>query len=151
DAVGGVWQYATELSSELAAQGHRVTLAVFGPSPSVDETRRAQAIPGGRLIETGPPLAWLCAGPHAVTAAAHALASLAAETAVDIIHCNMPTLAGAAAFPAPLVAVTHGCVATWWQAAKDEPLAPAYRWHRAMTRQGLGAADAVVAPSASHA
>ena len=30
DAVGGVWQYALTLASELANCGHRITLAVLG-------------------------------------------------------------------------------------------------------------------------
>jgi glycosyltransferase involved in cell wall biosynthesis len=63
----------------------------------------------------------------------------------------MPTLAGATDYRVPVIAVTHGCVATWWAAAKDEPLAREFRWHREMTKRGLAAADAVVAPSASYA
>src|SRR5690606_23327057 len=151
DAVGGVWQYATDLSGELTAQGHQITLALLGPAPSADQRRRAAEIDGLRLVETGLPLDWLCDNPEPVTKAARAIAEMAREEGVDIVHCNMPTLAGAARFEAPLLAVTHGCVSTWWQAAKDEPLAPAYRWHRTMMHQGLGAADTGVAPSASYA
>jgi glycosyltransferase involved in cell wall biosynthesis len=151
DAVGGVWQYATDLSAALVAIGHEVVLALLGPSLSPDQRRRAQSIPGVRLVETGLPLDWLCSGPEPVTRAARAVAALAQQEDADLIHCNMPTLAGAAEFSVPAVAVTHGCVATWWQAAKNEPLAPAYRWHRDMMRQGLAAAAAVVAPSASYA
>jgi glycosyltransferase involved in cell wall biosynthesis len=51
----------------------------------------------------------------------------------------------------PVIAVSHGCIATWWQAARTEPLAPEYHWHRELTREGLLAADSVVTPSASHA
>lgn len=151
DAVGGVWQYATELSAALAAHGHEIVLAVLGPNPSPAQSREAGQIAGVTLVETELPLDWLCIGPEPVREAAAELARLARDEAVDVVHCNMPTLAGVARFPAPLVAVTHGCVATWWQAAKDEPLAPAYRWHREMMRQGLAAADAVVAPSAGYA
>jgi glycosyltransferase involved in cell wall biosynthesis len=151
DAVGGVWQYATDLASELATEGHEITLALLGPPPSADQRRRAGEIDGLRLVETGLPLDWLCDSPEPVTEAAQIIAEMVRAEGSDIVHCNMPTLAGAARFEAPLVAVTHGCVSTWWQAAKDEPLAPAYRWHRTMMHQGLSAADAVVAPSASYA
>lgn len=151
DAVGGVWQYATDLAAALAIEGHQVTLVLLGPDPSQDQRRRAAEIPGLRLVETGLPLDWLCEGTEPVVQAARTIAEIARNERADIVHCNMPTLAGAAEFPAPLVAVTHGCVATWWQAAKNEPLAPPYRWHRTMMRQGLAAADAVVAPSASYA
>lgn len=151
DAVGGVWQYATDLSAELAAAGHRVTLAVLGPAPSSAARKRANAIHGVRLVETALPLDWLSSGPEPVSRAAEAIAALAAAERADLVHCNSPALAGAASFPAPVIAVSHGCVATWWQAARTEPLAPDFHWHRDMTRQGLLAAETVVAPSASHA
>jgi glycosyltransferase involved in cell wall biosynthesis len=151
DAVGGVWQYATDLSAELTAAGHRVTLALLGPEPSSAQREQARAIPGLRLVETGLPLDWLSPGPEPVTQAAEAIARLAAEEHADLIHCNSPALAGAALFPAPVVAVSHGCIATWWRAARTEPLAQDYHWHREMTRQGLLAADSVVTPSASYA
>jgi glycosyltransferase involved in cell wall biosynthesis len=151
DAVGGVWQYATEVAAELAATGHMVTLALLGPPPTSRQREEAEAIPGLRLIETGLPLDWLSCGPQPVREAAEAIARLAAETGAQVFHCNMPSLAGAAAFPVPIVAVAHGCVATWWPAARHGPLPEEFRWHREATRQGLLAADAVVAPSASHA
>ena len=151
DAVGGVWQYATDLSAELTQAGHRLVLALLGPPPSRAQREQACAIPGTRLVETGLPLDWLSSGPEPVMRAAERIARLAAEEGADLIHCNSPALAGAVRFPAPVVAVSHGCLATWWQAARTEPLAPDYRWHREMTRQGLLAADTVVAPSASHA
>jgi glycosyltransferase involved in cell wall biosynthesis len=151
DAVGGVWQYATDLSAALAAEGHQIVLALLGPKPSPDQRRRADSIEGLRVIDTGLPLDWLCTSPEPVVEAARAVAALAREENADLVHCNMPTLAGAADFTSPVVAVTHGCVATWWQAAKNEPLASDYRWHREMMRQGLASADAVVAPSTSYA
>ena len=40
DAVGGVWQYATELASALAGLGHETILALLGPPPS-DAQREA--------------------------------------------------------------------------------------------------------------
>jgi glycosyltransferase involved in cell wall biosynthesis len=151
DAVGGVWQYATDLAAALRARGHTVTLAVLGPAPTADQRENAQRIPGLRLVETGLPLDWLSAGPGPVERAAEAIAALVRAEGADLIHCNMPTLAGAADFPVPVVAVTHGCIATWWQAAKTEPLLASYRWHKRMMARGLAAADVVVAPSASYA
>lgn len=149
DAVGGVWQYSTDVTAELARRGHRVTLAVLGPSPDDGQRRAAQG--HVRLVETGLPLDWLCSDPAPVEAAAHEIARRAETLGAHIVHCNMPTLAGAAEFPCPVLAVTHGCVATWWQAARQEPLTASYRWHRKMMGDGLAAADAVVAPSASYA
>lgn len=151
DAVGGVWQYATDLSAELCRSGHRVTLALFGPPPGGDQRRQAERIEGLRLVETGQPLDWLSDGPEPVERAAQAIAELARHEGADLVHCNAPILAGAADFAMPLVTVTHGCLATWWQATRREPLPQRYHWHYDMMRRGLTAAGRVVAPSAGHA
>jgi glycosyltransferase involved in cell wall biosynthesis len=80
-----------------------------------------------------------------------AVAALAAEHRVDIVQLNSPALAAAGPFPAPVVAVAHGCVGTWWAAAHGTEPDPAYAWHAELMRAGLLAADAVVAPSAAYA
>ncbi|WP_267393344.1 MULTISPECIES: glycosyltransferase [unclassified Sphingomonas] len=171
DAVGGVWQYTTELAHALAAQGVESVVAVLGPSPTADQRATLvghAAAPAavrlrppeqtGRgplapitLIDTGLPLDWMCDSAAPVRAAGLAIAALAADHAVDLVQFNMPTLAAAATLPIPSIAVTHGCVATWWAHARSTPLAADYRWHRALTADGLVAVDRVVAPSAAYA
>lgn len=152
DAVGGVWQYSVDLARALGADGIDVVLAVMGPSPSRDQRLEANSIAHVRLVETGLPLDWLCDGPGAVLAAGARIAELADDICADLLQLNMPTL-GAAALPRiPVVAVTHGCVSTWWQAARPhDALDPAFRWHRALMGEGLRAADRVVAPTAAYA
>lgn len=149
DAVGGVWQYACDLAAQLAAGDCEVTLALLGPAPG--KALRAELPAGVRLIETGLPLDWLCDGPGEVQRAARELAGLAAETGADLVHCNSPALAGAAAFPVPVVTVAHGCIATWWQGARGGPLDPALGWHAERVRRGLTGSAATVAPSAAFA
>jgi glycosyltransferase involved in cell wall biosynthesis len=151
DAIGGVWQYALTLARELTGQGHQVTIAVLGPEPDDEQRAQAGRIRGLHLRETGLPLDWLADGPAPVERAANELAQLASRIGVDLVHCNNPALLGAARFGPPLIAVAHGCVATWWQAAKNEPLEPSFEWHAQMMRAGLVSADAVIAPSASFA
>ena len=151
DAVGGVWQYTAELARALAAEGVDCVVASLGPAPSADQRAMldGEAI---TLVETALPLDWMCAGAAPVLAAGEAIAALAVAHAVDLVHYNMPTLAAAAApLPMPAIAVAHGCVSTWWEAAKGTPLARDYRWHRALTADGLRAVDAVVAPTAAYA
>ncbi len=166
DAVGGVWQYTTELAQALTARGVECVVAVLGPAPSEDQ-RAALASPvlarnpgflrsqahGGpiTLVETGLPLDWTCADAAPVLAAGKAIAMLAKQHAVDLIHYNMPTLAAAGPLSVPSIAVAHGCVSTWWEAAKHTPLGQDYRWHRALTADGLRAVDRVVAPSSAYA
>ncbi len=178
DAVGGVWQYTTELAQALSARGVECVVAVLGPAP--DENQRialvSSVLPRKResrakqdvarnsgflrsqergtpitLIETGLPLDWTCADAAPVLAAGKAIAALAKDHAADLIHYNMPTLAAAGPPAIPSIAVAHGCVSTWWEAAKGTPLGRDYRWHRALTADGLRAVDRVVAPSAAYA
>ncbi len=178
DAVGGVWQYTTELAQALSARGVECVVAVLGPAPSEDqrialvssvlprkrEPRAKQDVARNSgflrsqergapitLIETGLPLDWTCADAAPVLAAGKAIAALAKDHAVNLIHYNMPTLAAAGPPAIPSIAVAHGCVSTWWEAAKGTPLGQDYRWHRALTADGLRAVDRVVAPSAAYA
>ncbi|MDT0575845.1 glycosyltransferase family 4 protein [Croceicoccus sp. F390] len=151
DAVGGVWQYALELAEQLITCGNRVTLAVLGPDPDVIQETAARRVRSLRLMKTGCALDWMCSEAAPVADAAAKIAGLAADLGADIVHCNTPALAGAAVFPMPVVAVAHGCLATWWQAAYGGTPAPQFDWHRQMMRRGLIAADAVVAPSAAFA
>ncbi len=188
DAVGGVWQYTTELAQALSARGVECVVAVLGPAPGDDQRAtllartpakagaqlhdagkgvqgqpdRVPASAGVRhgaapspatitLIETGLPLDWTCADAAPVLAAGKAIAALAKDHAVNLIHYNMPTLAAAGPPAIPSIAVAHGCVSTWWEAAKGTPLGQDYRWHRALTVDGLRAVDRVVAPSAAYA
>lgn len=151
DALGGVWQYSTGLAAELARGGCSVSLAVMGPEPDAAQRGCIAGVEGVRVIGTGLPLDWMCADHAEVTAAATELASLVRECGATIVHCNSPAIAGAATFPMPVVAVAHGCIATWWQAARPGPVEPAYRWHGEAMRRGLIAADVAIAPTASFA
>lgn len=150
DAIGGVWQYATDLAAALVRSGHEVLLATLGPAPAAGKAQSVEAA-GVRIVETGLALDWLAGGDGPVREAAARIAALAADHRVDVIHCNSPALAGAAHFESPMIAVAHGCVATWWQAARTEPLPPHYHWHRDLVRKGLQTADLVVAPSHGYA
>ena len=147
DAVGGVWQYATDLAAALAGEGVEVVLAVLGPTTRKDPS----CVSGVTVVETGWPLDWLAAGPAEVLRTGRAVAALAATHRADVVHLNSPALAAAGPFPAPVVAVAHGCVGTWWAAAHGGAPDPAYAWHGELMRAGLLAADTVVAPSKAYA
>ena len=151
DAIGGVWQYGLDLARGLSARGVETVLALLGPAPSDAQRADVRAIAGAALVETGLPLDWLCDGPAPMRAAGVAIAGLARDLDADLVQLNMPTLA-ATAHAVPTVAVTHGCVSTWWQAAKPgEPLDAQFGWHHDMMAEGLRAADRLVAPTASYA
>jgi glycosyltransferase involved in cell wall biosynthesis len=151
DSVGGVWTYALDLASGLAARGVETTLAVLGPAPDSAQCAQAAGIAGLDLLETGLPLDWLSTEGEARWAAA-ALALLAERIGADIVQLNSPSLAAAADWPVPRIGVVHGCVAAWWQSARPgQALADDLAWHRAMMAEGLAACARVVAPSAAFA
>ncbi|MBV9843185.1 MAG: glycosyltransferase family 4 protein [Sphingomonadaceae bacterium] len=152
DAVGGVWQYATELATALAPRGWETVLALLGPAATPAQRGAVSAIVGARLIETGLPLDWLADDAAAVSQTAEAVAALAADKQVDLIHLNQPALAATARFPTPIVAVAHSCVGTWWEAVHPgEPEPEAFGWQTDLMRRGLQRADAAICPSASFA
>ncbi|MEW9855371.1 glycosyltransferase family 4 protein [Novosphingobium sp. M1R2S20] len=151
DAVGGVWQYATELACALRPHGFETVLAVIGPPPSSEQRSAIERAKGIRLLETGLPLDWLSEAASTRHAAAEVAAIVRREGA-DLVHLNSPALAAGQSYPVPLIGVAHGCLATWWDAARPrEPLDPAFRWHRDMMAQGLRTCDRVITPSASFA
>ncbi|MCB8821956.1 glycosyltransferase family 4 protein [Microvirga rosea] len=148
DTVGGVWQYALDLAEGLRPHGVEAVLAILGPSP--DQQILADAA-GIRLVSTDLPLDWTASSPDEVLKAGECIARLAALTSPDIVHLNNPALAAAAAFPAPVVAVCHSCVATWWQAVRTGRLPDEFVWQTDLVRKGYQAADRLLAPSAAFA
>ncbi|MBP2299774.1 glycosyltransferase involved in cell wall biosynthesis [Azospirillum picis] len=151
DSVGGVWTYALDLARELAAQGTRVTLAVFGPSPHPDQAAAAAAVGGLELIDTGLPLDWTAADEATVRRTAVALGDLAARLGPDVVHLNSPALAADAGFEMPVVGVCHSCMASWWAAVRGGEMPEDFRWRTDLLRRGYEACDLLVAPSAAFA
>ncbi len=150
DAVGGVWQYSLDLASGLVRRGLAVTVAILGPAPSDARIETAARATGARIVATGLPLDWTAATPGAVLDAAAALAGLAREIGADLVHLHSPAMA-LAAFPVPVAAVCHSCVATWWDAVETGPLPADLAWRHDLTARGCRAADALLAPTRAHA
>ena len=145
DAVGGVWTYAADLARGLAREGCAVTLAVLGPAP---DAAQADAVAGAvELVVTGLPLDWTAASPDDLLRAADALAAEARRAAPEVVHLHSPALLGEAAYPAPVVANAHYCVATWWRSMRSGPLPKDLAWRAEATGRGLHRAAAVLVPS----
>jgi len=130
DAVGGVWTYSLDLARGLARLEIDTVLAILGPAPAAAQKRAACAIPGLRLVDTDQPLDWLAQDEGEIARAGAAIAALAAEQAVDLVQLHAPALAAGIAFPAPVVAVVHSCLATWWDQVEgpDSPMPPDFAW-----------------------
>ena len=148
DAVGGVWQYATELAAAFGAHGWETVLAVLGPAPTADQ--RAGLDAAITVIETGLPLDWLADGPEAVRRSGAAIAALAEDVGADLVQLNSAAISGAVMSCMPVVVVDHGGIAPWWEAAYGTELPQEFSWQRALARDGLHA-HTVVAPTQNYA
>jgi len=149
DAVGGVWTYALGLARALAAENCRVVLAGLGPEPSPAQIREAEAT--AALTWLAEPLDWMAASEAELERVAAALAGLARDHAVELLHLNAPGEAHGLDVALPVVAVSHSCVATWFQAVRGTGLPPEWSWQHDRNRAGFDRADLVLAPSRSHA
>jgi glycogen synthase len=146
DTVGGVWTYAVELSRVFDAAGIEVVLASMGRVPSPEQRDEVAALPNVHLFESEFRLPWMDQPWEDVGRAGAWLLDLAQQFDPDVIHLNAPVY-GALPWPRPTVAVAHSCVLSWWESVWQRPAPPQWdRYARAM-REGLQAADQVVAPS----
>ena len=143
DAVGGVWRYGLDAARALETRGIVTTLAVIGPDPSPAQQTEAAGL---HVVATGLPLEWAGANEAIVTRGAREIAALG--EGYDVIQLNQPVFASLADWPAPVVAVVHGCVATWWNAVEgDTPLPDDLEWQAGLLRAGIACARATIAPT----
>ncbi|WP_246590374.1 glycosyltransferase family 4 protein [Rhizobium lentis] len=149
DAVGGVWRYALDLAVGLKPLGLETIFAVFGPRPSAEQVREAEAI--GKLIYCDAPLDWMAETEADVKAVPGTIAELAVRERADLVHLNLPSQAAAVDVGVPVVVVSHSCVSTWFHAVRGSSVPEAWQWQERLNRQGFDQADAVLAPSRSHA
>lgn len=151
DAVGGVWRYSLDLCRGLNARGIRVVLVCVGPTPKPHQMAEVTALPGSRLVCLDEKLDWLASGPAELARLPQRLEELAEREEVDLLHLNSPSQAAGLRTTRPVVVVSHSCVVTWWQTMRGTALPADWAWQFEMNLRGLRQADAVVAPSASHA
>ena len=151
DAVGGVWTYALDLARALVPHGVATTLAVLGPPLSPLQHEAAGQIAGLQVVETGAELDWLAADEAAVSAAAEAVARLAAQSGAQLVQLNSPILADLASWPVPVLGACHSCLATWWAAVQQGPMPPDFRWRTTLVARGYASCDMLVAPTAAFA
>lgn len=151
DAVGGVWRYSVDLAAALNAAGTRVLLVNVGPRPSESQQHEVAALERTRLMVLDEKLDWMAAGPGELAAIPGRLGQLADAEDVDLLHLNLPSQACGLQTGLPVVAVSHSCVVTWWDAMRGGALPPEWRWLFDMNREGLQRADGVLAPTQAHA
>jgi len=148
DPIGGVWTYACELAAALAPHGVQLTLATMGAPLSPVQAKAAAALPNVDVVESRFALEWMPEPWHDVDAAGEWLLAIERRTSPDVIHLNGYAHA-ALPFRAPVVAVAHSCVCTWYRAVRGLDAPSEWGEYRRRVTAGLRAADAVVAPTAA--
>ena len=151
DAVGGVWQYSTDLARALAPLGYQVTLAVMGPSPNEAARDSIAGSANISLVDSGLELDWLAADPAPVIDAERRLAEMAGDLGADLVQLHTPALVSMGRYPCPVIAVQHSCVATWWAAVHGGDMPEDFVWRTEMVARGLQHAAVAIAPSTAFA
>ncbi|HET7274960.1 MAG TPA: glycosyltransferase family 4 protein [Longimicrobiaceae bacterium] len=143
DTVGGVWEYTTTLATALEAYGHAVMVAVIGKLSD----GRAAALPAAAEVRVRPfRLEWMADAESDVEAAGEWLRELALEWRPDLVHLNQFGYAPAG-FGAPTIVVAHSDVYSWFSEVQHREAPVEWAPYRQWVRDGLAAADFVVAPS----
>lgn len=149
DTVGGVWTYALDLISGLAPLGVKVHLATMSNALSRSQHEAVERLDNLVLHESTFKLEWMDNPWAEVEAAGDWLLSLEEEIEPDLIHLNNYAH-GNLPWQAPLLMVGHSCVLSWWQAVRGENAPEPYNKYASMVREGLEAADIVIAPSKAY-
>lgn len=149
DAVGGVWRYAMDLATGLSREGCTVVFAGFGPPPSDAQAKEASAI--GTLVWLDADLDWTGEGEERLNRIPALIEAIVRRFAIDLVHLNAPSQAAGLDLPVPVVAVSHSCVVTWFEAVRGSRVPESWAWHERRNRRGFERADIVLAPSRSHA
>ena len=145
DTVGGVWDYSLELAGALVRHGMTVDLAALGPPPDADRRVRAAAS-GVGLHALDCRLEWMRGCADDLTRSGDWLIGLERRTGPDVVHVNGFAHA-ALPFDAPVLAVAHSCVLSWWRHVHGTDAPAEWDGYARRVAEGLTAADLVAAPT----
>lgn len=146
DAVGGVWQYSTDLAKQLVAKDIEVVLVCMGPCPDQAQLSAIKNVQQLAYYHHPYDLEWMDDPWEDVFDAGDWLLKIQQTEKADLIHLNGYTHASLG-WNCPVVVVAHSCVYTWHDAVKNS--LPSSQWDEYYheVHRGLHAADVVVAPS----
>src|SRR4051794_25030460 len=146
DAVGGVWTFATNLASGLAAAGSEIHLVSLGPQPRSDQ--RAAIDPRIHFVATDLALEWQDPEGADIHRAHDFFRKLEDSVQPDVVHLNSYREA-AFDWTAPVVVAAHSCVFSWAAACKETEflVEPKWRAYFEAVASGVDSAKTWVAPS----
>jgi glycogen(starch) synthase len=143
DTVGGVWDYSLELAAGLAEHGIQADLAVLGAAL---DPARLRPVPGLRLHRFDCRLEWMRGCEEDLARSGAWLLALERRTRPDVVHVNGFAHA-ALPFAAPVLAVVHSCVPSWWRHVRGTGAPSEWDGYARRVRAGLSAAGIVTAPT----
>ncbi|MCC9135513.1 glycosyltransferase family 4 protein [Pontibacter silvestris] len=146
DTVGGVWTYTLELVRALEPFGTKVHLATMGAPLSESQWEQVEGISNLTIYESNYKLEWMENPWEDVEKAGQWLLQLKEEIQPELVHLNNMTH-GSLNWGVPVTVVVHSCVMSWWRAVKGEDAPKEWNKYQEMVKQGLQAADMVVAPT----
>ena len=146
DCIGGIWNYAVQLTRGLTVRGVEVLIAALGPAPTASQRQEIQSIDGCYLAHLDCRLEWMDGGCEDLESCGSWLRCLEESFRPDIIHSNSYGLARTP-FCAPILVVAHSCVYSWWRAVHGASPPKEWSTYRSAVAQGLSSAAAVIAPT----
>jgi glycogen(starch) synthase len=149
DTMSGSWTYTRELVTGLVTRGVRVTLVSFGEIPLPEQTAWMDLLHGLEYRPTAFRLEWMDEAPEDLHESSEFLTSLVREVRPDLLHLHQ-FCHGNLPVDIPRVVMAHGDLISWSEAVQGCTPRPTrtMKWYRDTVVRGIGAADAVVAPSA---
>jgi glycosyltransferase involved in cell wall biosynthesis len=148
DAIGGVWGYALELASGLAARGVEVHLRTMGRAPRRDQLLRIAPADVAGFEHGDFALEWQDEPWADVERAGEWLLDAAEAVTPDVVHLN-GYAHGALPWNVPVVVVGHSCVLSWHEAVRGRASSAQAGAYRDAVTRGIRGADALVAPTAA--
>ncbi|ALI98292.1 glycosyltransferase [Rufibacter tibetensis] len=146
DSVGGVWTYSLELIRALAPHNVHFYLATMGAAITLQQRQELVALTNVTVYESEYQLEWMDNPWAEVDQAGEWLLELSEQLNPDLIHLNN-FCHGQLPWNKPVLMVIHSCVQTWWRALKSENAPSNWNTYFERVRDGLHAADLVIAPT----
>ncbi len=146
DTLTGVWNYSLELIREFEKAGITVSLATMGAPMSARQRFQLSDFERLETFESDYKCEWMSNPWEHLDLAGTWLRHIADRVQPDLIHFNHYAHASLP-WDAPTLVAGHSCMLSWWREVKGDVAPPEWDQYRDRVREGLHAAQAVVAPS----
>lgn len=146
DTLGGVWNYAVDLTRALSRQGIEVILATMGAPPSPALREQISRLPRVELRESRYRLEWMEDPWDDVARAGDWLLRLETKLRPDIVHLN-GYAHGTLPWRAPALVTGHSCVLSWWAAVRKQEAPAEWDRYREHVAAGLRGASLITTPT----